>query len=73
MEAKAPKAEVSVEPDPPVLKLKDKNGHFTTEAKICVMATAGEQEVPAHRCGTVIQTVARHLFALDMCCVVSVN
>ena len=25
------------------------------------------------RCGTVIQTVARHLFALDMCFVVSVN
>ena len=73
MEAKAPKAEVNVEPDPPVLKLKDKNGHFMTEAKICVMAIFSEQEVPTHRCGTIIQTVARHLFALDMCVVVSVN
>ena len=73
MEAKAPIVEVSVEADPPVLKLKDKNGHFTTESKICVMAIVGEQEVHAHRCGTVIQTVARHLFALDMCFVVSVN
>ena len=62
LEQKAPKAEVIVEPDTPVLRLKDENGHFTTEAKICVMALVVEQEIPAHRCGTIIQTVARHLF-----------
>ena len=62
MEQKAPKTEVIVEPDLPVLRLKDENGHFMTKAKICVMALVGEQEVPAYRCGIIIQTVARHLF-----------
>ena len=37
------------------------NGHFTTEAKICVMPLVGDKEASAHRCGTIIQADAKHL------------
>ena len=40
-----------------IYRLKDEHGHFTSEARVCIMALVGESEVPAHRCGVVIQTV----------------
>lgn len=49
------------EADIPVVRLKNDQGHFKTEAKVCIMALAGECEVPAHRCGTVIQTVVERV------------
>ena len=45
----------------PVLHLKDERGHFKKEAIVCVMQLVGENEVPPGRCGSVIQTVAKHV------------
>lgn len=42
-----------------MLRLKDDKAHFTPEAKLCIMALVGENEVPAHRCAAVINTTAR--------------
>ena len=49
------------EADIPVVRLKNEQGHFKTEAKVCIMALLGECEIPAHRCGTVIQTVVQQI------------
>ena len=44
-----------------IYRLKDEHSHFTLEASLYVMALVGESEVPAHRCGVVIQTVVRQV------------
>ena len=44
-----------------IYRLKDEHGHFTSEARVCIMALVGESEVPAHRCGVVIQTVVQQV------------
>lgn len=44
-----------------ILHLKDEKGRFKQEAILCVIQMIGENEVPAARCGEVIQTVVKHL------------
>ena len=49
------------ESEMPVVRLKTEQGHFKAEAKVCIMSLIGENEVPAHRCGPVIQNVVRQV------------